>query len=63
MKFKTRKIVFRINQQEFINAFGRAPTSQKEFAYFCAIARKGLSNGHIYWDIVFSAAKHEIYYD
>jgi hypothetical protein len=51
------KIEFWICPEDFKQTFGRPPQSDEEFEEFCTYCEKGLTNGHIDWDIVFECAK------
>jgi hypothetical protein len=51
------KIEFIIGVGDFEQVFGRKPKSSSEFTEFCMLSEKGLTAGHIDWDIVFSCAK------
>ena len=51
------KIELVIGVGDFEQAFGRKPKSGNEFEEFCYYCEKGLTNGHIDWDIIFSCAK------
>jgi len=51
------KIEFIIGVEDFEQVFGRKPKSKAEFKEFCILSEKGLTTGHIDWDIVFSCAK------
>jgi len=54
---KEYKIEFVISEEDFEHTFARKPKSVKEFEEFCYFCEKGLMNGHIDWDIIFSCAK------
>jgi hypothetical protein len=51
------KIEFAIAVEDFERIFCRKPKSKAEFKEFCILSEKGLTAGHIDWDIVFSCAK------
>jgi len=51
------KIEFAIAVEDFELIFCRKPKSKSEFREFCILCEKGLTSGHIDWDIVFSCAK------
>ena len=51
------KIEFIICIEDFERVFCRKPKHKNEFEEFCILSEKGLTGGHIDWDIVFSCAK------
>jgi hypothetical protein len=51
------KIEFAIAVEDFEHVFCRKPKSENEFEEFCRLSEKGLTGGHIDWDIVFSCIK------
>ena len=54
---KSYKIEFEICPEDFEQTFGRKPKTKGEFHEFSQYCEKGLRNGHIDWDIVFSCAE------
>ncbi len=57
---REHKIELFIDSIDFEQTFGRQPTDDTEFEWFCFYCQKGLMNGHINWDIVFQCAKEEM---
>lgn len=50
------RIVITLCEGDFEASMKRKPASQAEFDRWCALAEKGLLNGHIDWGIVFGCA-------
>jgi len=55
------KIEFIIDVENFEQVFGRKPKSSSEFKEFCMLCEKGLTFGHIDWNIVFDCARDAMF--
>ena len=52
-EIKEREIVLTLCPGEFEMSMGRKPRGQGEFDEWARLAKKGLLNGHIDWDILY----------
>ncbi len=50
---KDYRIVIELCEEEFELSMGRKPRDQDEFDDWARLARKGLMNGHIDWDLLY----------
>lgn len=56
-EIKEHEIFITLSEGDFIESMGRVPKDQEEFDKWASLAEKGLLNGHIDWDIIYSCTK------
>ena len=57
MEIREHTITFTLGEGDFETSMGRKPKDQEEFDEWAYLFEKGLCNGHIDWDIMYSCTR------